>query len=188
MGPMTLEVLQKAARNGLVKKNDLVWKDGWPDWKPASKVPELVAAMTPETDKVQPTTTSAPDPQPAPSRAPLAYHTPPSARGQAKPGWNWSDFINFRLMLAVPFVKIVFIVGVVIGILWALVAMVGSVIAAMNTREGGIALIGIPLALIGLVLGLFVWRLYCELFIVIFRINDTLTEIKHELERRNNDG
>jgi hypothetical protein len=45
---------------------------------------------------------------------------------------------------------------------------------------------GIMGGLLLLILGPVMWRVYCEILIVIFRINETLVDIKDELKRRPN--
>ncbi|MBI2481840.1 MAG: DUF4339 domain-containing protein, partial [Planctomycetia bacterium] len=40
-GPMTLAELGKWVTEGRVMLDDLVWQDGYPDWIPAERVPEL---------------------------------------------------------------------------------------------------------------------------------------------------
>ena len=44
---------------------------------------------------------------------------------------------------------------------------------------GAVVVIGVPLYVLLI-------RMYCEVLIVIFRMNDTLTDIRNILERRNN--
>jgi len=81
------------------------------------------------------------------------------------------DFLAFRKMLTPVFIKIVFWLGIVVTILSGLVMLV----------KGG------PFAIIGLIYifaGPIVVRIWCELIIVIFTINDTLTDIrKHLVEK-----
>ncbi len=212
MGPVSLEAILKAAKNGLIKPNDMVWKDGWPDWKKASKAPELAAALKGETKPaaVKPAAPAAyapPDhidfdiaePEPEYVAEPVANipaYAAPAARSvgtmpyrsatQKTKGWNFGDFMNFRFMLAVPFIKAIFIIGIILIVGWALVMLITSIIATSGPRGSiGVAALGIFFAVFGTVLGIIFWRLYCEVFIVIFRINETLTEIKQELQRRN---
>lgn len=42
-GPVALQALQDMARSGQLQPGDLVWRDGLPNWLPASRVPELFA-------------------------------------------------------------------------------------------------------------------------------------------------
>jgi uncharacterized membrane protein len=87
-----------------------------------------------------------------------------------------SDFWAFRKMVTPVIIQILFWVGV-IGCVAA-----GFIMIAMGVKspESQVLLTGVLLVVFG-PLGV---RLYCEILIVFFRINETLTEIKHVLERR----
>ena len=113
-----------------------------------------------------------PPTEPTPSTPPrpqgiLGYAPPPAGQ------FNWMDFITFRTMLAVPFIMVLFWIGV----LWAIIVGIG-----LMFQLGGAA--GVCAGLSTIVLGPFLVRLYCEFLIVIFRINETLTEILHTLRGR----
>ncbi len=86
------------------------------------------------------------------------------------------DFLTFRTMLTPIIIQVVFWVGSTIAVLVGLFFLLEG---ARAQYGGG------PFVLWGLLLLLFgplLTRLYCEILIVFFRINDTLTEIKHVLE------
>ncbi len=87
-----------------------------------------------------------------------------------------SDFWSFRKMVTPVIIEILFWVGAVIAIL------AGILCIAMSARYPGnqLALKGVLL----IIFGPLVVRIYCEILIVFFRINETLTEIKHLLEHR----
>lgn len=40
-GPMTLTELRKVVSSGNTVLDDLVWRDGWPDWRSVEQVPEI---------------------------------------------------------------------------------------------------------------------------------------------------
>lgn len=96
-----------------------------------------------------------------------------------------SDFWAFRKMVTPVIIQILFWVGVITCII------AGLVLIGMGIRHGpllfdmGISTRQMKLwgALL-LLLGPLAVRLYCEMLIVFFRINETLTEIKHALERK----
>lgn len=196
VGPLELEALQKAASNGLIAKADLIWKDGWADWKPASKVSELAAAMVkkPAPAKKAPEPTFELDTPvaytPQPRAAMIPYHKPVSKSSKQQSGWNFTDFMQFRYMLSVPVMQTLFVVGVVFIVGSILFVVGASFVGAAQSASRDLGLTGFSLgvvilmSLVALVLGVIVWRLYCEFFIVIFRINETLTEIKRELQNR----
>ena len=82
-----------------------------------------------------------------------------------------SDFIAFRRMLTPILIQIVYwlaTVGVVIG---GLVALAVGEDAA--ERLAGVAI---------LILGPFVVRLFCEILMVVFRMNETLSEIRRNTQ------
>ncbi len=89
------------------------------------------------------------------------------------------DFWAFRTMVTPVIIQIVFWLGVIV----TLVAGAAMVVYGVRNYEMGMGRYiwrGALLFLLG-PLGV---RLYCEILIVFFRINETLTEIKHVLEER----
>ena len=87
-----------------------------------------------------------------------------------------SDFWAFRTMVTPVIIQVLFWVGVMVCIIAGLVMIV------MGIKLPGeqMVLKGVLLAILG-PLGV---RVYCEILIVFFRINETLTEIKHSLDSR----
>ena len=61
-GPVSSSELKKLAAEGTLQTDDLVWKEGWPDWKPASKLkglfpePEVSSSAPPPTPPSAPVT------------------------------------------------------------------------------------------------------------------------------------
>ncbi|HEY47242.1 MAG: hypothetical protein AMJ88_00365 [Anaerolineae bacterium SM23_ 63] len=82
------------------------------------------------------------------------------------------DYLTFRKMITPIIIQVVFWIGAVIIALYALLQIFRG--ATSNYGGGTLVLAG----LVTLLLGPLFWRIFCELLIVIFRINDTLTEIK----------
>jgi hypothetical protein len=87
-----------------------------------------------------------------------------------------SDFWAFRTMVTPVIIQVLFWVGVIVCI------VAGLVMIVMGIKLSGdqMVLKGVLLAILG-PLGV---RVYCEILIVFFRINETLTEIKHALDGR----
>ena len=85
------------------------------------------------------------------------------------------DFINFKKMLTPIIIKVLFWVGVALAILGGLATIVGG----LSNDGGGKAVL---MGLLMIVLGPVIVRIYCELLIVIFSINDTLTDIKNMMQ------
>ncbi len=87
-----------------------------------------------------------------------------------------SDFLAFRKMVTPVIIEILFWVGVIVCVITGLIFIVAGIKAnlAQSVLSGVLLVIFGPLAV----------RVYCEILIVFFRINETLTEIKHTLEHR----
>ena len=82
------------------------------------------------------------------------------------------DYLTFRKMITPIIIQVIFWIGAVLIALYALWEIFSG--ATANFGGGSLVLRG----LVELVLGPLFWRIFCELLIVIFRINDTLTEIR----------
>ncbi len=88
------------------------------------------------------------------------------------------DFLKFRKMITPAIIQILFWIGVVVSVLSGLVTMVFS----FGRYGGGIAtFLG---GLFIMILGPIGVRIYCELLILFFRMNETLTEIKNGLAKK----
>jgi len=71
------------------------------------------------------------------------------------------DYLTFRKMITPAFIQVIFWIGV------ALIVF-GSLFAASETPLGGLGAI---------IIGLLVWRIYCELMLILFKIYERLGEI-----------
>jgi hypothetical protein len=84
-----------------------------------------------------------------------------------------NDFLSFRRMITPIIIQIIFwigVIGVVIG---------GIVVIATAHDEAGQIVYGIFLMILGPL-----WvRIWCELLILFFRMNETLTEIKNNTKK-----
>ena len=87
-----------------------------------------------------------------------------------------SDFWAFRTMVTPVIIQVLFWVGVIVCIIAGLV----MIVMGIKLPGDQMVLKGVLLAILG-PLGV---RVYCEILIVFFRINETLTEIKHSLDGR----
>ncbi len=87
-----------------------------------------------------------------------------------------SDFWSFRKMVTPVIIEILFWVGVIVCIIAGLILVVAGIKANQAQPVG----VGVLI----LIFGPLVVRIYFEILIVIFRINETLTEIKHLMEGR----
>jgi hypothetical protein len=102
-----------------------------------------------------------------------AYPPPPSAPGRS----DIMEFLTFRKMITPVIIQVVFWVGVVICVIMGLIAIA----AAMSRYGNGLMVIG---GLLYMTVGPVVVRIYCELLILFFRMNESLSEIKDDLKRR----
>ena len=89
------------------------------------------------------------------------------------------DFLAFRTMVTPVIIQILFWVG---AILCLIIGVIMAIYGATHLQEGQGQYLwqGVLLFVLG-PLGV---RVYCEILIIFFRINETLTEIKHALERK----
>ena len=88
------------------------------------------------------------------------------------------DFLNFKKMITPLIIKILFWVGVVLCVLSGIATIIGGA----NASYGGGKMV--LMGLLTIVLGPVIVRIYCELLIVIFSVNDTLTEIRDVLKEK----
>ncbi|MFW6238808.1 MAG: DUF4282 domain-containing protein [Halanaerobiales bacterium] len=85
--------------------------------------------------------------------------------------------VNFDKMITPSIIKILFWIGVAVSIIGGLIMIVQG--ATAEYSNGGIqVLIGI----FTLILGPISARIYCELLIVIFKINEKLSKIEENTE------
>jgi hypothetical protein len=86
-----------------------------------------------------------------------------------------NDFFSFRTMITPVIIQIIFWIGVALCIIFG----IATILVGSRFGHGG-PVYGLLILLFGPV----VVRIYCEILIIFFRINETLTEIKHNLEER----
>jgi hypothetical protein len=91
---------------------------------------------------------------------------------------NLKSFTSFDRMITPVIIKVLFWIGVGISVLSGIgLFFTGIVGGIMNSSFGQVlgGLFGGPLTII---LGILITRIYSELLIVIFQINESLTDIK----------
>tara|TARA_R110002072_G_C7665188_1_gene509986 strand:+ start:212 stop:517 length:306 start_codon:yes stop_codon:yes gene_type:complete len=91
------------------------------------------------------------------------------------------DYITFDKMITPLIIRVLFWVFAVLAVIGGFVMIVGG----MNAQYGGGGMVfgGVMYILLGPVVA----RIYCEILIVIFKINGTLTEIRDSLKSSSND-
>jgi hypothetical protein len=93
-----------------------------------------------------------------------------------------NDFLVFRKMITPMIIQIIFWVGVAICVIGGLV----GIFLGVGQRYGSLfeVLVLLVPGLLLLIIGPLVVRVWCELLILFFRMNETLTEIKNNTEHR----
>ena len=86
------------------------------------------------------------------------------------------DFLTFRKMLIPVLIQILFWVGTIACVVGGLMVTTG---AAAVPKEAAMVRNHVLAGAALIFLGPFILRIYCELLIVVFRMNDTLTEIRN---------
>ena len=91
------------------------------------------------------------------------------------------DFLTFRKMMIPVIIQLVFWVGSIVLIVGGVMIIGGglAVPEQVDIRADHPAA-----GLVVMILGPIILRLYCELLIVFFRMNDTLTEIRNNTMRK----
>lgn len=89
-----------------------------------------------------------------------------------------ADLLMFRRMIAPYLIIILFWLLLVLTVLGGMAMIVGGLI-----RGGQDGLAGAVAGVISLIVGPIAVRLWCEVLIVVFRINETLTDIRNEMKR-----
>jgi hypothetical protein len=85
------------------------------------------------------------------------------------------DILAFRKMITPMIIQVLFWIGVVLCVLMGLGMLL----------RGGVASV---LGLVWIFVGPIVWRVNCELIIVLFTINNTLTDIHNDLKAKAEGG
>lgn len=157
-GPYSLEQVRTMLAEGRLPPDTLVWKPGMANWAPVGSVAELAAP-------------AGRGPAPSPAPVPAGASAPGAAAGPASPG-GFGEFLTFRRMVTPVIIQVIFWIGVVVCVLTGLAQL------AMAINIGSI--VAFLMALGTLIIGPIMVRVYCELLILLFRIYDTLQEIKNQ--------
>ena len=99
-------------------------------------------------------------------------------------GFNWGDFFSFRKMITLQIIQIVYVIV-------AVFITIGSLIMIFSGGGGneygyynrGMFAGGPLMGFLFLIFGNIAWRMWCELIIVFFRINNTLSNIEENTKK-----
>jgi len=98
--------------------------------------------------------------------------------------------MNFRRMITPRIIQVLFVIGIVVialGVLFALITGLGMIFTGWRGEKvvGILLFIG---AIPGGAIWMLLWRVSCELWVVIFAMNETLTDIRNLLRERSSPG
>ena len=105
--------------------------------------------------------------------------------------FSLKNFLSFDKMITPVIIKILFWIGLVASAVGGIVVFFTTLIPA--TRFGnfgtvlGAFLLGLILGILTFVLGSLVARIYSEILILFFQINDTLSDIKQLLKDKSSE-
>ena len=101
---------------------------------------------------------------------------------------SFKDFLSFERMITPIIIKILFYIGLIGSFLGGFAFFFTSAFTGIRFRSFGQILWGFILGALGglliMFLGALVTRIYAELLILVFRINESLTDIKTLLQEK----
>ena len=101
---------------------------------------------------------------------------------------NIKSFLSFERMITPIIIKILFWIGLIGSLVGGIAVFFSAVIGGIADGRPGPIILGLLGGLLGgaitMVLGILVTRIYAELLILVFRINETLTDIKTLLQEK----
>ncbi len=97
-------------------------------------------------------------------------------------GFEIGDLFKFDKMVAPTVLRIVYWLGLIGIVLWALFALFAAVSMMSYNASSGLGML--LLAVVGLLFGTLMWRIVIEIYMVVFSINDRLGEIRDRLPPR----
>lgn len=102
--------------------------------------------------------------------------------------FNLKNFLNFEKMITPVIIKILFWIALAASAIGGIATFFVILIPAIDSGDGlriiGAFLLGILSAVLSFALGALISRIYAELLILFFRINETLSDIKFLLTEK----
>lgn len=166
-GPYTLDKLREIYREGRVPEDAQIWHPQKQRWVGTVQVAELQGQQ-------EDVLVVDDQPEPVSGVSPQASPVPQSSSNGSMDTIN--DYLAFRRMITPVMIQIIFWIGAVLSSMAGIFMMISSI----RLNNGG----GILLGFFTMLLGPIAVRIYCELLIVFFRMNETLTEIRNDLTRK----
>lgn len=189
-GPISSQQLKQLAASGGLVPEDLVFREGSKDWVAASTVQGLFPTGGAKAPAAKPRAAgggdfgfdeSAATPERSAER-PVRQPRESAAEAEPAASGSFGDLLMFRRMIA-PWVVIVLFW---LGVLAAVITGGGVIITGVVSLSVN-GLMGILLILGGLMLipiGILYVRLLSEIAIVLFRIHETLSDMRDLLQRQ----
>ncbi len=175
-GPFPLATVQTMIKEGKVSKDALVWTSTMANWTCWREVPAFAFLATVEKPVEKPPEAISHNPMQGNQPQSPAPSNPSLKNPLDMVPTNVRDYLSFKRMITPKLVNVFFWVGTIISVVIGLGLFI---ISLVNINSEGI-LIGF----LTMLLGPLVIRIYCELMVVFFRINETLTDILHTLEQK----
>ncbi len=97
------------------------------------------------------------------------------------------DFLNFKKIITPLIVSKLFSIGAILCIIIGIYGIGEGISFLFGSSASGMDAFGMQVIIIGLaylILGPIILRIFCEVLITVFSINDTLTDIKKQLNRQ----
>ena len=88
------------------------------------------------------------------------------------------DFFKFKKMIAPIIIPILFLIGTVFCVITGIVFIIMGTVGEFRPNGGETVLLGLAYIFIGPI----IMRVYCEFLIILFSVNDKLTDIKDLLK------
>jgi Domain of unknown function (DUF4282) len=100
-------------------------------------------------------------------------------------GGSFVDYLVFRRMVTPVIIVIMFYLGAALILLAGLVYGIISLIALLGSRGTALmGLLGLLVAALSTIVGLVMWRVFCEVLISVFRILDNVREINLQMNTK----
>lgn len=94
------------------------------------------------------------------------------------------EFLNFRKMITPVIIKFIFWISVAASVLFGIITVFGGLISGFNNGSFWGTIATLIITPIVVIFSIFISRIYTELLIVIFQINENLTDIRNFLEEK----
>src|SRR5699024_352250 len=97
---------------------------------------------------------------------------------------NFKKYAEFDVMITPTIIKVIFWIGVAASVIFGLITSLGGLVVMVSESffVGFLSFIG---GLFIIVIGSLMTRIYCELMIVVFKMQQSLHSIDVKLEREN---